>query len=70
MTKADKETTENKICLALGFFDCMHNGHREIVKVALACANENGLIPAIFTFDTRKTPVIKGDSKQVYTHLY
>ncbi len=67
MEKADFMTIKQRICLSLGFFDCMHAGHREILSVAYEKAKKNGYTNAVFTFDTRKTPLIKGDDKQIYT---
>ena len=36
--------------LALGFFDGVHLGHREIIKKTVEIANEEGLTAAVFTF--------------------
>lgn len=69
MEKQGYASSGQKLCLSLGFFDCMHGGHREIVAAAAKCAKSNGLVNSIFTFDTGHTPLIKGDDKQVYTYL-
>lgn len=53
-------------CLALGFFDCMHLGHRAIFDAGKRYADEHGLTFAAFTFSQ---PIKKnGDNvpKQVY----
>ena len=53
-------------CLALGFFDCMHLGHRAIFDAGKRYADEHGLTFAVFTFSR---PIKKnGDNapKQVY----
>ncbi|MDE6303115.1 MAG: hypothetical protein K2M36_05975, partial [Clostridia bacterium] len=47
-----KFLTEYKapIAIALGFFDCIHLGHSELVNVAKECATEFGGESALFTF--------------------
>lgn len=40
----------NGICLSLGFFDCMHVGHRALVAEAEAYAKKNGCETVLFTF--------------------
>lgn len=59
------EKSQNGICLALGFFDCMHLGHRAILGAAsdYACARE--LETVVFTFSS--SPKIHGDGKSIYT---
>lgn len=36
--------------VALGYFDGVHLGHRNVLGSAVACAKQNGWIPAVFTF--------------------
>ena len=54
-------------CMALGFFDCMHLGHRAIFRTANEYAKVHGLKFAVFTFSQ---PIKReGDDKpkQVYS---
>lgn len=56
----------NSYCLALGFFDCMHRGHRVIFKAGKEYSVAHGLKFAAFTFSQ---PIKKNDEnepKQVY----
>ena len=62
-----KEFTTEKACLALGYFDSMHLGHRELIRVAKAYAEENGLACAVATFSNNAYKVFNFDGKQVYT---
>ncbi len=59
-------TTENRICLSLGFFDCMHLGHRGIVRAAADFCTKHGAVSAIFTFTDDLGEKIK-NAKQLYT---
>ena len=40
-----------KYMLALGFFDCIHVGHRSLLGNLSAVATLYNLTPAVFTFD-------------------
>lgn len=59
------EKSQNGICLALGFFDCMHLGHQAIIAAAREYARARALETVVFTFTT--SPKIFGDGKSVYT---
>lgn len=59
------EKSQNGICLALGFFDCMHLGHRATIAAAREYARARALETVVFTFTT--SPKIFGDGKSVYT---
>ncbi len=50
---------KEKTAAALGLFDGLHIGHREVVKRALAFSDK-GISPAVFTFETH-TVTSKGD---------
>ncbi len=39
-------------CIALGFFDGVHMGHRRLINSMTAHASENGLSSAVFTFSS------------------
>lgn len=38
------------LTVALGFFDCVHRGHRQLLAETLRLAERNGSLPAVFTF--------------------
>lgn len=42
--------TERPTAIALGFFDGLHVGHRELIRETVAHAKANGLQSAVFTF--------------------
>lgn len=41
--------------VALGYFDGVHRGHREVILQAVRC-KEQGLVPAVFTFSSTPKP--------------
>ncbi|RHW48590.1 riboflavin biosynthesis protein RibF [Lactobacillus bombicola] len=46
-----KNIVSGKIVLALGFFDGVHRGHQQLIKVAKNTANSKGLPLVLMTFD-------------------
>jgi riboflavin kinase/FMN adenylyltransferase len=44
--------TNDKTAVALGIFDGVHLGHREVLDTAVQKAAEYGATPSVFTFDT------------------
>lgn len=54
--------TENKFVIALGFFDGVHRGHAELIKMAKRRAIELGAAPAVLSFDVSPESVITGRS--------
>ncbi len=65
--KFDESTIKNqKLGLALGFFDCVHFGHREILDaVKVYCRNEQA-VRSVFTFSN---DMLKEGVKQIYSSL-
>lgn len=57
-SKSDKE-----LCLALGYFDSVHNGHKRLLDI---CVNSE-YVPAVFTFKNNPQSRISGNNKQCYT---
>lgn len=51
------------LAMAIGFFDGVHLGHREVVRQAVALAKQQGLIPAVMTFDPHPRVVLGHGSK-------
>ncbi len=56
------------ISLAIGFFDGVHLGHLEVVRQAVSLAREQGLVPAVMTFDPHPR-VVLGQGSQYQTVL-
>ncbi|MFC5532503.1 bifunctional riboflavin kinase/FAD synthetase [Cohnella yongneupensis] len=56
------------ISLAIGFFDGVHLGHQEVIRQAVALAKQQGLVPAVMTFDPHPR-VVLGHGSQYTTVL-
>lgn len=52
---------------ALGLFDGVHIGHQAVLKAAVTMAEQQGLLPCAFTFDSAALPVKQG---KVLQYLY
>lgn len=59
----DTKSARAKTCVALGFFDGLHRGHRAVIKTAVAY-KEQGLSPAVFTFCSLSGTVKNGGQPQ------
>lgn len=59
--------TQKKTIVALGYFDCLHRGHRKLIETCQRIAAENGAIPAVFTFDDGFLYAIHPGAKNIYT---
>lgn len=55
-----------KYMLALGFFDCIHVGHRSLIANLCALADMYNLTPSIFTFDDNFFKMLGKTDKLVY----
>ncbi|TFE24383.1 bifunctional riboflavin kinase/FAD synthetase [Cohnella luojiensis] len=64
----DGARKEQGISLAIGFFDGVHLGHQEVVRQAVALARQQGLVPAVMTFDPHPR-VVLGQGSQFQTVL-
>ena len=49
-----------KRVIALGFFDGVHLGHQALLRRTVERAKEQGMIPAVFTFDRAPKAVVTG----------
>lgn len=58
---------EKPVCLALGFFDSVHIGHRAILSKVKKYAEKNNCLSSVFTFDSAIVMPIRQDKRQVYT---
>ena len=54
----------NGYCVALGFFDCVHRGHRKVLDTSINVADANGLFPAAVTFDDQSLGLL--NKTQIY----
>lgn len=50
----------NKRCIALGFFDGVHTGHKVLLRRTAEIASELGVMPSVLTFDMHPDTVISG----------
>ncbi len=55
------------VCLALGFFDSVHLGHRELIRRMKSYSVSHGALSCVFTFDNDLGAFFDKNSKQVYT---
>lgn len=60
-----KSVPQNGTAAAMGLFDGLHKGHRAVISRAAEIAAQNGLSPAVFTFDTESV-TSKGDGGVKY----
>lgn len=66
MNKIEFKTEYKKpLALALGFFDCIHRGHKSLLLSAVEGAKENNLESAVLTFSTDPSEILGGE-KQIY----
>lgn len=56
-----------KFVTALGFFDCMHKGHRKLLETVASLAKELNAEPAVFTFDDDFFNAVFKRDKIIYT---
>lgn len=59
---------EKEVCLALGYFDSVHVGHRHVISVAKHYASAHGIACAVATFSNNAYKVFNPDGKAVYTY--
>ena len=63
-----ESTAENEVCLALGYFDSVHLGHRRLIETAGGFAHSKGIASAVATFTNNAYKVFNRDEKVVYTY--
>lgn len=61
-------TSETEVCLALGYFDSVHLGHRSLIAAARDYAEQNKVGCAVATFSNNAYKLFNIDGKQVYTY--
>jgi cytidyltransferase-like protein len=62
---ADWQGKANGCVMALGFFDGLHYGHREVIKTALRIAKEKGAQLAVMSFFPHPKSVLSNGEKQI-----
>jgi riboflavin kinase / FMN adenylyltransferase len=50
-----------KVCLAIGFFDGVHLGHRQIIRQTIADARQHEAIALVITFDRHPNTIVAPD---------
>lgn len=63
-----KELTSESVCLALGYFDSVHLGHRALIAATREAAERHGCASAVATFSNNAYRQFNVDDKQVYTY--
>ncbi|MFB3163988.1 FAD synthetase family protein [Neobacillus sp. 179-J 1A1 HS] len=62
---ADWQGKANACVMALGFFDGLHYGHREVIKTALRIAKDKGVQLAVMSFFPHPKSVLSNGEKQI-----
>ena len=60
MEEIMSQHSDKRTVIALGFFDGVHRGHAELIKVAKKRALEQNANPAVLSFDVSPESVVKG----------
>ena len=58
---------EQKKVIALGFFDGIHLGHQALLRRTVERSREQGMTPAVFTFDRSPRAVVTGEPVTLLT---
>ena len=66
MVALKERAQKTRYMLALGFFDCLHIGHRGLIANLCAVSEIYGLKPAVFTFDDSFFKTLGKTDKLVY----
>lgn len=61
-------TGEIEVCLAFGYFDSVHLGHRKLIETAREYASSHGVGCAVATFSNNAYKVFNRTGKTVYTY--
>lgn len=62
------ELTKEEVCLALGYFDSVHLGHRSLINAAREYADKHNIGCAVATFSNNAYKLFNMSGKQVYTY--
>ncbi|MDE7164822.1 MAG: riboflavin biosynthesis protein RibF [Clostridiales bacterium] len=64
-----KELGNEEVCIALGYFDSVHLGHRQLIEVTRNYANAHNIGSCVATFCNNAYKLFNSDDKQVYTYV-
>lgn len=64
-----KELGNEEVCIALGYFDSVHLGHRQIIEVTRNYAKEHNIGSCVATFCNNAYKLFNSEDKQVYTYV-
>ncbi|KMY44967.1 riboflavin biosynthesis protein RibF [Bacillus sp. FJAT-27916] len=53
------------LAIALGYFDGVHTGHRQVIQTAIEAGKEKGLQTAVMTFDPHPSVILNKEVKHV-----
>lgn len=69
MIKVDitKDSFYKPLALGLGFFDCLHLGHRKILSKVKEYAEKEGVLDVLFTFSNNFRTLLGGEGGLLYT---
>ncbi len=67
LTESKKLNGENGVVLALGFFDCVHKGHRKVISTAKDIAKINNAKTVVFTFSGNLRGAFNKSDREVYS---
>lgn len=62
-----KEKNNKPLALGLGFFDCLHLGHRKILSEVKAFGKNEGVLTSLFTFSNNFRSLLGEDRGLIYT---
>ena len=62
------ELTTEEVCLALGYFDSVHLGHRNLIAAAKSYSESHGIACAVATFSNNAYKLFNASGAQVYTY--
>ncbi len=65
--KSFYSTNENNCIIALGFFDAVHVGHKQVIGECVKIAKEKELQNAVFTFKSNPSKFFGKNEKLIYT---
>lgn len=63
----DEKTKEKGTAVALGYFDGIHIGHKEVLDKALSVAKEKELVPVVMLFDIHPRKLVSGSVPPMLT---
>lgn len=59
---------DSRIFLALGYFDCVHEGHRKLIEITRSHAKKQNALCAVMTFEDSEFPLPNKDTRSLYTY--